>query len=905
MKKTNALMVLFLLLAVSMPVFADCMMGWFCKDAFHRAYRDCNCNWLQTEYCPYGCINGTCTPKPNSAPTIPEVSITPNPATTNNDLVCRAYSTDPDNDPIEYEYKWYRNSEYYSTRISSSQTNVLQATHTSPGETWMCKVRAYDQKTYSNYGYYEITISSGQQCTPGWKCKDCCTRAYQNADCSWSNEEACINGCLNGFCIGSTQNRPPSTPNVYISPSSPVNSDDLVCYAHSTDPDNDSIEYHYTWKRNGSTFRSYSTQNNTTTISNSFTEYGDEWQCTVRAFDGQNYSDFSFDTVKIGSSSSGCGFSVRLYPEYNSIRMQRNDARNIRVKIENNSCNYYCLNLYGREYSSYIDATASTNYVCLNPGESTWVSLSIQTIDAPSGNYTAKLEAQSGGNKESASISIKVESCTTCGSCTSGSCLYISSTTKALCRGETGTLSILVRNNSSEIKEVELEASSTEFLAYFEESTIEVDARSEKYVPLKTYVYPGTSLGSYYVNVSARTDQEYAQTKAYFTVKDCEEPDTQSFTLSLSGTCVSLEKGKDKNISFTVKNNTSNNLTVNLQTIADIPTEVQGSVDLNPNETKTLRLNASARLDEATGKHYVKLYAWTAKHREYKTACFDVEKRRKSVFSVKDRNTTIEQCSNAVFSLLIENQGDYNESYSIEISNSTKAKITLSEKSFTLAPGKGREVFINVDAPMDLKEGTYWFDVLVKGSETFSKRIYFSVVKAREKVQAEIEIAAYPSTIIIFPGETKKVSVALANRSSEKISGIKINWSMPQGTSIQNAIVDLEAKEVAAFEFNAWASEEIAPENYYGTLSVEFDGRKISKNITIAVVSPQQPVPAESEGKSSEATQGFWPLSALAALGKPLGIGLIILLIIVIVMIALKGFIESDTNHSKPVWHRR
>jgi hypothetical protein len=37
-------------------------------------------------------------------------------------------------------------------------------------------------------------------CTAGWKCKDANTRGYQQADCSWINEEFCPLGCVAGAC---------------------------------------------------------------------------------------------------------------------------------------------------------------------------------------------------------------------------------------------------------------------------------------------------------------------------------------------------------------------------------------------------------------------------------------------------------------------------------------------------------------------------------------------------------------------------------------------------------------------------------------------------------------------------------------------------------------------------------
>jgi hypothetical protein len=43
-------------------------------------------------------------------------------------------------------------------------------------------------------------VQAGQTCTAKWQCKNPTTRYYQNANCSFSQETNCPNGCLNGTC---------------------------------------------------------------------------------------------------------------------------------------------------------------------------------------------------------------------------------------------------------------------------------------------------------------------------------------------------------------------------------------------------------------------------------------------------------------------------------------------------------------------------------------------------------------------------------------------------------------------------------------------------------------------------------------------------------------------------------
>jgi len=902
--KGKILLILAFALLASSTAFADCTPGWYCMDADHKAQKDCQCNWNNITLCTYGCTSGVCNTGPNTPPAIPEVNLSPDPANEGNDLLCHAYSTDSDNDSIEYEFKWYKDNEFYKSIKTTSQDSILEDSHTSDGDNWMCKVRAYDYKDWSNYAYDTVVIGQGTGCTEGWVCRDCDTRAYRNSDCSYSNEENCVNGCVNGACAGGCNNcnSPPTDPNVDITPSDPDDSDNLTCRAYSSDADGDSIEYHFTWKRDGSTFRTHSTTNTYDSIDDSDTEDGEEWRCMVRAWDGSDYSDYGADTVLIDDEFNSCDFDIDLDPDYTSINMERNDSRSVSVRIKNNGCERVCLDLTGRDSSSYIDADASTDRVCLNENESTYVSLNIETSDAREQTYTVRLDAEQGSRKETVSITVRVDD--DCGSCTGGNCISITSTTKNICRDSTGTISVKIRNNSSEHKFVELDTSSTSYLASFEEDEIEVDAHSYRYVDLEVYVYNDSSLGSHYVNVYAETDNSREQKKVYFIVKNCEEEEDNSFSMTLTSSCQSVDKGQDRNVSFSIRNRTSEKIRVELQTVADIPTQVPAYIDIEANDSETVKIKVSARESDKPGKHYVKVYAWNGAFRIQKTLCVDIEKKRNTVVSVEDASMDIEQCRNEVFVLLIENRGDYNEDYRIEVNNSTEANITLSEDRVEADAGESKQVFVNVNIPLNMETGDYDFDLLVKNGETFTKKIRFTVIEAETPTLTIIELTTFPSRLVMEPGEVKEVSLTVTNLSAEDIEDVKLEWQLPSFMRVTDSTETVEAGKTLAITMDVLVAEDTEPGYYTGWISMNVDGIKQTEEINVVIVEPESGYSSEEEQENGENALEF--LSAgFFSLGGSAGIGLIILLAIVIIMIGLKGIIESDTDYRKPVWYRR
>lgn len=49
-------------------------------------------------------------------------------------------------------------------------------------------------------GCVEGACKAGNTCTPGFRCKDPSTKAYQTETCRWNNEKECEWGCEDGKC---------------------------------------------------------------------------------------------------------------------------------------------------------------------------------------------------------------------------------------------------------------------------------------------------------------------------------------------------------------------------------------------------------------------------------------------------------------------------------------------------------------------------------------------------------------------------------------------------------------------------------------------------------------------------------------------------------------------------------
>lgn len=197
----------------------------------------------------------------NGLPDAPVVQISPDPATSADDLVATitTESTDPDGDAISYLYEWYRNG-----TLSTYTTDTIPALATARGDTWRVEVAATDGLGESTVGTDSISIA----------------------------------------------NSPPSLADVSITPSSPVEGDTLTCVpGTATDPDGDSISYSYSWSVSGT-----SPGVTTSTLGSSRFSRGDSVTCTVTPTDGTTAGDpVTSDAVEIGNSAPSVS-SVNLSP---------------------------------------------------------------------------------------------------------------------------------------------------------------------------------------------------------------------------------------------------------------------------------------------------------------------------------------------------------------------------------------------------------------------------------------------------------------------------------------------------------------------------------------------------------------------------------------------------------------
>ncbi len=106
----------------------------------------------------------------NSPPVIHSIEINPRPAYTDSNLSCTVNITDIDNQELQINFSWYNGTNLYTSEIVQSYGGIITHNLTNEiqqkNENWTCKVKAFDGYQYSNELNTSIVINNSKPTKP-------------------------------------------------------------------------------------------------------------------------------------------------------------------------------------------------------------------------------------------------------------------------------------------------------------------------------------------------------------------------------------------------------------------------------------------------------------------------------------------------------------------------------------------------------------------------------------------------------------------------------------------------------------------------------------------------------------------------------------------------------------------
>ncbi len=583
---------------------------------------------------------------------------------------------------------------------------------------------------------------------------------------------------------------------------------------------------------------------------------------------------------------------IALTPSTKQVYVSRNDSIGLQFQLRNLGSGRTCIDLSTGQNDAYIKTDLSADPVCLNAGETTNTTLSIRTVNAPKGLHDVNLSGQSDNGNATALVSVYVAEEPE---------IELVAYPSDICAGNEEQLNVLVRNNSDEFKQVQLQAENEMLLPFFKPSNLSLLPHQEKYVKLVVAVAPSLAEEEYTVSMYAITGDETVKETVELRVVDCDE-EGAGFSLRVPSGCISVEKERDRKVFFSVKNEKSVEQLLQFSVSDELPVTLQtDSAWLESGIERQFYFTVNVPADSAVKDYNLSISVSNNGHSIEKGICIRPQRIHLTYVTVQENDLGIAECGSAVFKILLENGGDFSERFQLSLVNDNDDVVNavLSEEDVTVEKHGSKTVFVNVSALPEADEGDYSIELHVKtAAKTFEEQLRFSIEGEEEPVEPELpglEIASYPSAITMDENSEKTAFVSIRNNSEETIEGILIKLSsLPAGVAAAGeSEISLEAGEEQQFELILRAAARTAGEH---SIIVSAKSADYSAAKTIRLIIEKEAPEEEANGELMPSLVGLFTAGGIALLG----LAALIILVAVIVLIAKAA--ASPTRIKKEVW---
>ncbi|MAG21743.1 MAG: hypothetical protein CL943_00360 [Candidatus Diapherotrites archaeon] len=594
--------------------------------------------------------------------------------------------------------------------------------------------------------------------------------------------------------------------------------------------------------------------------------------------------------LALAAQAFAFGFGVDIYSDTDTVFLNRNDSIGVPLTIENTSNEEQCVELFAETDSPYVEATPTITELCLNKDEKTSVTLNVKTIDAPASAYFTITMAVGDGSSASYTLAVKT---------VSEPELEIIPFEGDICRGEDDYFSVLVKNNSNELKQIRLWADNEMLLPYFSPDSIVLDSQEEKYVNVVVHAGRHTLLGDYRVSLFAESGSEQAKKVAFVDIKDCEEEEIE-FVIEFPTSCQRAEKDEEERVSYSVRNLTDEEIELRVAIESTLPTDYKSRIRLEENEERTFRIDVTPRLDEETGRHDLTLIVWDPEtgRTEERTKCVLVNTVASGAVEFLNNNLEIEQGSSDVFILVAKNTGDEEIDFridTIENFDTDLIDVSISDSRFDLDEGEQQYVYIAVSTMGTSPLGSFEFDVTVRiDGENVTETLYFNVVETLPERETELEITSFPLQVKVVGGEETSFIASIKNNSEEALENITVQLvGLPNGAfapSIKNLSLEAgQSRDVQLYISTTDVEEGI----YTATIEAKTSEFKVSEEIEFVVEAEAQATGDEPE--EDDETGQF--ISGLFTAGYNTMLGLVTLAIVIALIVLIgKAFSGNATK---------
>lgn len=545
-----------------------------------------------------------------------------------------------------------------------------------------------------------------------------------------------------------------------------------------------------------------------------------------------------------------------------------------------------------------LQVSLTNSKTCLNKGESTIMTLNINTCYADLRSYTVRVY----DHDKNLSLPINVS----VGNTSSYNGIRLDEMDAIICSGEIGSIPIAVRNTSSVGRDINLSAENSMLLPYFERQKLFFNAGEQKVVDLKINAV-NLPAGFNGVTLFASNGDYTVSKRITVEVVDCSVVPNRTFFLSTPSVCFNAHRGQKLQVQFNItrQSDPADELYYNARdfylSASGFPTELSYTgVSLLPNRSKQVTAYITVPSDAVAGRSYLSITGSDSREidafTENKNICIDVAGEYSAGLFVNTQAKDILAGNYETFELEAVNNGDLDANFTLAVEFSFGAtNVTLSNTKIFLAKGESRPVFVTINPTRyaQVKDSQYVI-VRMDGPVDSTAQVFYNVLG--NTVLDDLQVLSSSSKLTVRAGNNAEYSVLIRNNSGSDFNDVTVSLEgLPADiNSSAVSLGKLASGKVASISGKIVVGRDANEGTFVPTILIKSGSKEERVPLTLVV----------AKGGIGEGT-GLFAFFAFGEFGSDGFIAAVIAAVIMILVLALVvAIIAKLSKHEKSekVW---
>ncbi len=495
--------------------------------------------------------------------------------------------------------------------------------------------------------------------------------------------------------------------------------------------------------------------------------------------------------------NTNCSSKYEFSSEQKYFCLEECTSHSTQVKIKNESNERECFD-FDTDYEGTLKVDLSNNNFCLNSGETTYITMSVNNCSADDDFYTIKLFDQ----EQNIQLYFDYE----IGNCSNFDGFKIEEYDGKICQGEKRTFTVKVSNTTDEDKTIYLSAENQVILPYFSKEKIFVEANQTKKVDL-TINAKNAPLGKHSIQLSGTSENYHIEKRLILEVQDCSNIKERNFIISAPNICYDVSKGQIFEGSFNVRrvNEECGQCSfaekgISLKLFGMENELSHNKLFLTKGQEKKVYFTIKVPENAPAGINFLTIKGTELEDMPFddevgvvddEQICLNVAGTSNSQINVRTQTKDIVWCDSEIFELEIINNGDFDETFNFSILNKPKGiSVSFSPQTITIPKGSSKIVYVSITTTPDSEiKDNQFITIKLDGNISMETKIYFNV-KPKASFQ-DIEILSNTQSIDMLANSEATYYIQLRNNSEKTFTDLKVTFeNVPLDMNIEEKIID-------------------------------------------------------------------------------------------------------------------